>query len=232
VSDSFILQQPATAKQLMVLHHGVGGSAQSMVPVGQQLAAQFPDAFIVCVYAPNAFDTGAPRQGRAVGGQWFSVQGITEENRAARVAEAMPAFLQDLAHWQQTSGVAAAATALVGFSQGAIMSLEAAKAQNPIAGRIVALSGRYATLPDHAPDKTTLHFVHGKSDPVIHYGHCVTAAERLVRLGADVTADVIPYLAHEINDEVMQIVLDRLTGHIPQHQWDEVPPAATLPPEA
>jgi phospholipase/carboxylesterase len=226
VSDSIILQQPATAKQLMVLHHGVGGNAHYMVPVGEQLAAQFPDAFIVCVYAPNAFDTGAPREGRAVGGQWFSVQGITEENRAARVAAAMPAFLQDLQHWQQRSGVAADATALVGFSQGAIMSLEAAQAANPIAGRIVALSGRYAVLPEHAPIKTTLHFVHGKSDPVIAYGFCVTAAERLVRLGGDVTADVIPFLGHEINDEVMEVVLDRLTGHIPKHQWDEVHKAA------
>lgn len=177
------------------------------------------DAFIVSVHAPYAADT-------ATGAQWFSVQDITEKNRPARVAEVMPAFIHNLRYWQQTSCVSASATAIVGFSQGAIMALEAAQAQAGLAARIVALSGRYAQLPTHAPEKTTLHLIHGKSDPVIHYGHCVSAAERLVGLGGDVTADVIPFLGHEINEKVMALVVERLTGHIPQHRWEEVQKAA------
>lgn len=203
----------------MVLHHGVGANAQHLSPLEQHLAALFPNAFIVSVHAPYAADT-------ATGAQWFSVQDITEENRPARVAEVMPAFIHNLRYWQQTSGVSASATAVVGFSQGAIMALEAAQAQAGLAARIVALSGRYAQLPTHAPEKTTLHLIHGKSDPVIHYGHCVSAAERLVGLGGDVTADVIPFLGHEINEKVMDLVVERLTGHIPQHRWDEVQKAA------
>jgi phospholipase/carboxylesterase len=222
VSDAIILQQPTqTAQQLLVLHHGVGASAQAMVPLGQRLAAQFPNAFIVSVQAPYASDISPS------GAQWFSVQGITEENRPARVAEVMPAFIHNLRYWQQTSGVEASATALLGFSQGAIMALEAAQAQAGLAGRIVALSGRYAQLPGHAPEKTTLHLIHGKSDPVMHYGHCVAAAERLVALGGDVTADVIPNLGHAVTAEVMDLVVERFVGHIPKHHWDEVLNAAT-----
>jgi phospholipase/carboxylesterase len=224
VTDSIIIQQPSqTAQQLLVLHHGVGASAQHMVPLGQHLAAQFPNAFIVSVHAPYAYDASDATDASA---QWFSVQGITEESRPARVAEVMPAFIHNLRYWQQHSGVPAGATAIVGFSQGAIMALEAAQAEAGLAARVVALSGRYAQLPTHAPEKTTLHFIHGKSDPVIHYGHCVSAAERLVGLGGDVTADVIPFLAHEINAEVMDMVVERFTGHIPKHQWEEVQKAA------
>ncbi len=219
MSDTIIIQQPLhAAQQLLVLHHGVGGTAQDMVPLGQHLAAQFPDAFIVSVHAPFASDLGS----NSASAQWFSVQDITEENRPARVAEAMPAFIDNLRHWQTTSGVEPSATAIVGFSQGAIMALEAAQAQAGLAARIVALSGRYARLPEHAPEKTTLHFIHGKTDPVIHYSHCVTAAERLVRLGGDITADVIPFIAHEVNAEVMDMVVERFTGHIPKHKWEEV----------
>ena len=219
VSDSIIIQQPAqAAQQLLVLHHGEGGNAQDMVPLGQHLAAQFANAFVVSVHAPYASDLG--RSG--AGAQWFSVQDITDENRAARVAEVMPTFIDNLLHWQTTSGVAPTATAVLGFSQGATMALEAAQAQAGLAARIVALSGRYAQLPEHAPEKTTLHFIHGKSDPTIHYRHCVTAAERLVRLGGDITADVIPFVAHEVNAEVMEKVVERLTGHIPKHKWEEV----------
>lgn len=227
VSDSIIIQQPSqAAQQLLVLHHGVGASAQDMVPLGQHLAAQFPSAFIVSVHAPYAYDASDASDASDVGGQWFSVQGITEENRPARVVEAMPAFIHNLRYWQQHSGVEPTATAIVGFSQGAIMALEAAQTEAGLVARVVALSGRYAQLPTHAPEKTTLHLIHGKSDPVIHYGHCVSAAERLVGLGGDVTADVIPFLAHEINAEVMDMVVERFTGHIPKHQWEEVQKAA------
>lgn len=226
VSDSIIIQQPTqTAQQLLVLHHGVGGHAQDMVPLGQHLAAQFPNAFIVSVHAPYASDLDN-NGGSGAGAQWFSVQKITDENRPARVAEVMPAFIHNLRYWQKTSGVEPGATAVVGFSQGAIMALEAAQVQAGLAARIVALSGRYAQLPEHAPERTTLHFIHGKSDPVIQYGHCVTAAERLVRLGGDITADVIPFLTHEVTEEVMDRVVERFTGHIPKHQWEEVQKAA------
>jgi len=223
VAESIIIQQPdQPAQQLLVLHHGVGTGAKHMLPVGQRLAAQFPHAFIVSVHAPYAYDAVGANDARDDSAQWFSVQDITDETRPARVAQAMPAFIHNLRYWQQRSGVAASATAIVGFSQGAIMALEAAQAEAGLAARIVALSGRYAQLPAHAPEKTTLHFVHGKLDPVIHYGHCVTAAERLVRLGGDVTADIIPFLTHEITAGVMDRVLECFTGHIPKHQWEEV----------
>jgi phospholipase/carboxylesterase len=107
------------------------------------------------------------------------------------------------------------------------MALEAAQAQPKLAARVVALSGRYAQLPIHAPVETTLHFIHGKSDAIIHYGHCVAAAERLVGLGGDVTADVIPFLGHEINEEVTAMLVERFTGHIPKHRWNEVQKAAS-----
>lgn len=48
----------------------------------------FPNAFIVSVHAPYASDLGSNGSNSA-GAQWFSVQDITEENRPARVAEAL-----------------------------------------------------------------------------------------------------------------------------------------------
>lgn len=75
---------------------------------------------MVSIGGPEAFGNGAGRQ-------WFSVQDVTEENRAARIADVMPQFVAVVRHWQRLSGVGYAGTALVGFSQGAIMALEALK---------------------------------------------------------------------------------------------------------
>jgi len=220
MSEVIVVQRPAgTPKQLMLLQHGVGATPQGLVPMGQRLADEFPDALVVSVPAPHASDLGQ-------GYQWFSVRGITEEDRPARVAEAMPAFLAMVHDWQRQSGIGPEATALIGFSQGAIMSLEATQRPELLAGRVVALSGRFAALPQAPHPHTTIHMVHGKSDTVIHYGYTVTGAEHLISLGADVTADVVPFVGHEVTTVVMDTVVERLLGHLPKRHWEEVQRAA------
>ena len=203
-SASVIVQKPqGQAAQLVLLFHGVGGQPANMVPLGQMLAVQFADALIVSVAGPLAADFG-------VGHQWFSVRGVTEENRPARVAAALPAFEQSVRRWQRESGVAPEATVLIGFSQGAIMALEASRAGRFLAGRIVSIGGRYAQLPQQAPQRTTIHFLHGKGDPVMHYGNAVAAAETLAALGGGMTIDVVPHAGHEISAEMPALLLQRI----------------------
>jgi phospholipase/carboxylesterase len=121
---------------------------------------------------------------------------------------------------------------LVGFSQGAIMVLEAAAqaGDDVLAGRVVALAGRYAQLPGTNPGGTTLFLIHGKADDVIHYGYTVEAAKHLVALGADVVADVIPFLGHEIDPEVLDLVARRLRTHVPKRHWEAAMRQGVPPP--
>lgn len=214
------LPTPQPATQLMLLFHGVGSSPSSMAPLGEHLAQQFPAAWIVGVAAAHLGDAG---QGR----QWFSTAGITDANRWGRVAEAMPAFRAAITHWQNVSGVQAPGTALIGFSQGAIMALESTQVQPAMAGRVVAMGGRFAVLPNQVPEHTTTHFIHGKADAVMPYAHTVQAAEHWIAMGADVTADVIPHLGHAVNDDVAQLVVQRLTTYIPVRLWNEAMRSAT-----
>lgn len=213
-SSSLLLQQPAKPAQLILLLHGVGSGAQAMAGLGQAYARHFPQAMVVAVDAP------APSELAPGGRQWFSVSGITEDTRAQRVAAAMPAFEDAVRHWQGVSGVHAAGTALVGFSQGAIMALAAALRPEPVAARIVAISGRFAQLPEqglHAG--ATVHLLHGKTDPVIPYRHTIEAATRLKELGADFTADVVPFVGHELHPELLALAVDKLRHHIPARMW-------------
>jgi phospholipase/carboxylesterase len=213
--NSIVLQRSGgRPQQLILLFHGVGATPQSLVPLGRRLATEFGEATVVAVAAPHASDFGS-------GYQWFSVQGITEANRAERVAAALPAFRAAVEHWQRSADVTATVTALVGFSQGAIMALEATRDAPAPAGRVVAIAGRYALPPEAAPPHTTLHLIHGKQDPVIPYRHTVEAAHRLIELGGDVTADVLPFVQHEITADITALVVERLKGHIPKRLWDE-----------
>ena len=206
MSDSIVVQapQPGT-NQLFLLFHGVGADAAGLVPLAKRLAAEFPQAAVVSVASPFASDLGG-------GAQWFSVRGVTEQNRSERMAPAMPLFAETVRHWQQEAGVAAQATVLVGFSQGAIMTLESARLGQGLAGRIVSFAGRFAYLPDAAPAATTIHLVHGSNDPVIPAANSVAAAQRLQALGAAVTLDVAPGAGHEISPAMMAAAIGRLRG--------------------
>ena len=213
-AQALILQKPVPAAQLILLFHGVGSSAQAMVPLGQAYARAFPQAMVVAVDAPF------PSELAPGGRQWFSVAGVTEENRPARVAAALPAFEYAVKYWQQQAGVDAAGTALVGFSQGAIMALEAALRPEPVAARVVAIAGRFARLPEQPlHEGGSIHLLHGKADAVMPYSHVIEAALRLKTLGADFTADVLPFIGHELHPDLMALAVEKLQHHIPARLW-------------
>ena len=175
--DHFIVQSPATpAQQLLLLFHGVGDNPVSMGQIGSWFAPQFPDALIVSI---GGVEPCGPN-----GRQWFSLQGVTEENRQQRIDAIMPTFIEIVRYWQEKSGVSPLATALIGFSQGAIMSLESIKAAPDLASRVIAFNGRYATLPETATTATTIHLIHGGEDRVIDLAWACRPRRRYSRRAA------------------------------------------------
>ncbi len=209
-----IARSTTPAPQLMLLFHGVGADAADLAPLGRRLAHAYPQACIVSVQAPQRCDLGHGRQ-------WFSVRDIDETARVQRVAEALPAFAAVVRQWQRDSGAGVAQTALVGFSQGAIMALETTRHEPALAARVIALSGRFAELPQRPAPRTTLHLLHGMRDTVIPASVARAAAEHLVAIGADVTADLLPGLGHGIDDALVERLLERLQTHVPAHTWRE-----------
>ncbi|WP_233970154.1 esterase [Pectobacterium versatile] len=166
--DYVVVQQPSEANRLILLFHGVGDTAAGMAQIGRYFAAALPQAIVVSIAGPFSSGYGDGRQ-------WFSVQGITEENRFSRIEANLPRFIDTVRHWQEQSGMSAEHTVLVGFSQGSIMSLEALKSESSLAGHIIAFSGRFAVLPEKAFADVAVHLIHGEADGVIVVGHAHAA---------------------------------------------------------
>jgi phospholipase/carboxylesterase len=208
MNNSIVVQQPAEQRgPLFLLFHGVGSGPESLRSVATKLAHEFPGSMVVSVSAPFACDLGA-------GLQWFSVQGITEDNRPQRIRDALPVFAQEVKRWQRIAGVEAAQTLLIGFSQGAIMAL-ASSALNPLlAGKIVSHSGRFATLPDTMSREVKLHLIHGERDDVVPLRHCTEAAHRLASLGANFSVDTLSALGHHMNDQSLNLLIARLKDEV------------------
>lgn len=199
---SIVVARPEAPRELILLFHGVGSSADNLVPLAQLIARQQPGAMVVSVDGAHPSSSGTGRE-------WFSVAGVTEANRPARIAAALPAFESAVRSWQAEAGVGPASTSLVGFSQGAIMSLESTQVVD-LAHRVVAISGRFAQPPRRAPAGVSFRFVHGEDDPVINPRSSVEAAESLRTLGADAVVQLVPGLGHGIDERAAHLVLRSL----------------------
>ncbi len=169
-------------RKIVILLHGVGSNGDDLQPLAESWAENMPDTLFVSPNAPMRFDQG-------FGYQWFSLCGVTVDNRPQRVAAARPDFDAVISGILAENAIDPAKDKVifVGFSQGSIMALDAlVSGRFPLAA-VVAFSGRLASLEPFTPSpltKTLL--IHGKFDQVIPWSESYTADQRLKALGVDV----------------------------------------------
>jgi phospholipase/carboxylesterase len=182
----------------VIFLHGVGSSGANMKPLasalGQSVEAHLPDGL-------RPFDMGP-------GHQWFSVSGITEANRPERVATALPAFVERIAQFGPTED-----SLLVGFSQGAIMSLHAAAAGLRVAG-VVAIAGRLAAPVPVREDWPAITLLHGEADPVIPVSAAQATRTWLKDAGAEPALKLVAGLGHSIDARMLELVREALGPHV------------------
>lgn len=178
---------------LVVLLHGVNARGRDVARIAA--GWHLPGVKVVAPDAPGVSDQDARAR------QWFSLRGITAADRPARVVAARPGFDAMLAAAMRAAGVEGRPerVALVGFSQGAIMALDAlASGRWPVAG-VVAFSGRYAT-PAVGKVQSPVLVVHGADDPAIPVSESENAHTCLQAAGCPVELSVLPGLGHWVDD--------------------------------
>ena len=216
---------------LFLLFHGHAQDEYAMQPLAEALAGEFAQAAVLSLRAPHPAD---PLPGRrpSRGYQYFSRIGMTDELRAQRVLAEVPAFVATVRALQQRFGMSWERTALAGFSQGAILALEAVQHEPRLAGRVLSFGGRHALMPGHAPQDTSLHLLHGLADAVVPHGPLVDAARRLVGFGADLTADILPGIGHELHPQLIRRGLEQLRSFVPGRVWRAAMSEAPVLPRA
>ena len=190
-------------KKLVVLLHGYGANGEDLIGLAPAFAQVLPDA------AFSAPDAPYPCAANPFGGlQWFDVwQGESPERLAAvRHAHAtVDAFLDEMlaAH-----GLTDSDLALVGFSQGAMLSLQVAlRRAKPCAG-VLGYSGRLESpelLAAEIRSRPPVVLVHGTEDPLLDVALMDTAAATLRACGVKVETHRRPGLAHGIDIDGVKI---------------------------
>ena len=200
---------------LFLLFHGAGNDARSMTALAHRLGLEYPQSAVLCIDAP--LNSSALPEARC----WFAAHDLSAATRA------LPGFIAMVRELQGRFSVGWERTALFGFAQGATMALEAVQAERELAGRVLVFAGRHALAPRQAPQDTTHHFFHGLNDAVQPHGPAVDSARRLLALGGDVTADVLPGVGHELHPALIEKAIEQLRTFLPKKVWRE---AATEAP--
>jgi phospholipase/carboxylesterase len=138
------------------------------------------------------------------GRQWFSVKGITEENRPTRIAAALPGFGAVIKGFGDPQD-----SILVGFSQGAIMALHALADGLPVRA-VFALSGRLAGPIPRRTDWPPITLLHGQVDPVIPAQMAKATEAWLCAAGATPNLQVFDGRAYGVDTRVVSWLVDQL----------------------
>ena len=202
------------AEALVILLHGYGADGADLIGLGEMLAPALPNAAFIAPDAPSRCTVNP------MGYQWFPIpwiDGSSEAEMAAGfrgAARGLDAWLTDT---MAAEGVAPAQVALVGFSQGAMMSLHVApRRPEPLAG-IVAFSGRYVEAPEAGPilSKPPVLLTHGDRDEVIPVAALHEAREALSAEGFALRWHVSPGMGHGIGQDSLGLAAEFLATHLP-----------------
>lgn len=198
-----------TAKKLVIFAHGYGADGNDLIGIGQQLQPIFPDVAFVSPNAPER-PPGAP-----FGYQWFPITRLDPDEYWKGVQAAAPVldqFIdQELVRWNLTI----ADLALVGFSQGTMMSLHVGLRRAEQLAGIVGFSGALAG-PEHLASeiksKPPVLLVHGEADEMIPVQAIHLASQALGSVGVSVQWHVSPGIGHGIDGEGLMLAAKFLQG--------------------
>lgn len=186
-------------KQVVVLLHGYGSNGRdlmSLAPYWQERATDAlfvsPDAPFPCEMAPEMPEMR----------QWFSLAEPTPEKYLTGAQQAQPLLDAYLDSILTQYSLGNEQMALVGFSQGTMMSLYAGlRRKNKIAG-ILGYSGALIgaeTLTGH--NQTPIHLIHGEADSVVPIASYHNAVKSLKEKGFSVSGYAAPDLEHSIDQD-------------------------------
>jgi phospholipase/carboxylesterase len=207
-----------TTKSLVILLHGYGADGNDLFGLAGPLSQYLPDT---AFRSPNA-----PEKCRVnpSGYQWFPVSwldGSPESEMEAgfkRSARILDDYLTEV---MAEEGVTPGHTALIGFSQGTMMSLHVAPRRSDPLACIVGFSGRLhdgADLKREALSTPPVLLVHGDRDEMIPVAALDEARNGLADAGFSVRWHVSRGIGHGIAPDGIQLAARFLMDHLGENR--------------
>ena len=191
------------ARQLVVFVHGYGADGNDLIEIGRAWQVFLPHAAFVSPHAPH------PCGQAPMGREWFPLTFRDPDERWTGVNAAAPAFDRFIDAELTRHKLPPSALALVGFSQGTMMSLHAGLRRAVPPAAIVGYSGMLVLEGDSDLDgykpqmraRPPVLLVHGDQDDLIPIQALLHATQGLAALEVPVEWHISAGIGHGIDDE-------------------------------
>jgi phospholipase/carboxylesterase len=195
--------QSGTARQLVVFLHGYGADGNDLIEIGRVWQQSLPHAAFVSPHAPE------PCGQAPVGRQWFALTFRDPNERWIGVNHAAPMLERFIDAELTRHNLPPSALALVGFSQGTMMSLHVGLRRAVPSAAIVGYSGMLVLPPDGNPEtlaaeirsRPPVLLVHGDRDELIPPEALFASAQGLAAVGVPVEWHLSADVGHGIDPE-------------------------------
>lgn len=183
------------ATELVVFVHGYGTDGSDMIGLAEPLATVLPGAAFA---APNG-----PERCPGAAYQWFPIRELDPRLMHQGVVAAAPILQEFIASELNRLSLTADRLALVGFSQGTMLSLHLALgALKPAV--LIGFSGVLTGAPAAVSAAPPMYLAHGTADDVIPPEALFATAATLGALGVRVQWHLSPGIGHGIDESALQ----------------------------
>ena len=213
ILDTFSISPLSNNKprQAIVLCHGYGGDGKDISVLAVNWQRFLPDAIFLCPNAPDVCSINPQ------GFEWFDLSSEKEEiifEKSLVAEEKLNIFLDQVLNNLQLE---TKNLALVGFSQGCMISIQTGIKKKEQINSLVGYSGKIINmehLSDNINSKPKIFLMHGENDTIVSPTHLLEAKEYLKKHGINVKTKMFKNCEHRIPVEGSSLGLDFLKKNL------------------
>jgi len=198
-------------QQVIVLCHGYGGDGKDISTLAIHWQRFLPEAIFLCPNAPEICAVNPQ------GYQWFDLSSDKEElilEKSLIAEEKLNTFIDQILNNFQLEPNN---LALVGFSQGCMMSIQIALKKKKQISCLIGYSGKVINqkhLSDNIHSKPKIFLMHGTNDTIVSPTHLLEAKEYLVKHGLKIKTKIFKDCEHRIPVEGVSLGLGFLKKNL------------------
>ena len=198
-------------QQVIVLCHGYGGDGKDISTLAINWQRFLPEAIFLCPNAPEICAVNPQ------GYQWFDLSSDKEElilEKSLVAEEKLNTFIDQILNDFQLEPNN---LALVGFSQGCMVSIQIALKKKKQISCLIGYSGKVINqkhLSDNIHSKPKIFLMHGANDTLVPPTHLLEAKEYLVKHGLKIKTKMFKDCEHRIPVEGVSLGLGFLKKNL------------------
>lgn len=194
-------------KSLVVFLHGYGSNGQDLISLAPFMQNDMPETEFLAPNAPDHWQ-GMPMVN---GYQWFELGLMDPGHILNGMRKSLPILNSFLDQMLKERDLTDENLALVGFSQGTMMALQAGLGRPKACAGVLGYSGAYYPDPLNTTiQKPPVMLIHGDADMVLSLEYFNNAVEHLNAQGIHPETHVRPHLGHGIDPIGLKLGTDFL----------------------